>query len=289
MKILNGKNTLSLQMLYTGYHTAGREWCYSNVISPFSRMYLIDEGEAAVYMNKKKYHLSAGELFIIPKFTYHIYECDNFMNHYYICFFDQLIGGQSLFDNTQIHYQLPASEMDRMLMLRFIELNPGCAIQDPDPKSYDNLPNLYTVNQNKVDYNLNKEIESNGILLQLFSRFLGDTQLLEPKSRNQYERLTDIFAHIDNHLYQNIRVSELAELMCLSADHFTRIFKQVSGMNPIQYIQAKRIERAQTLLLVSRLSIKEIAETVGIPNLSQFSKLFSKETGYSPREYRERI
>lgn len=65
MKILNEKNTLSLQMLYAGYHMAGKEWCYKNVISPFSRMYLIDEGEAAVYMNKKKYYISAGELFII--------------------------------------------------------------------------------------------------------------------------------------------------------------------------------------------------------------------------------
>ena len=74
MKILNNKNTLSLQMLYAGYHTAGKEWCYNNVISPFSRMYLIDKGEAAVYMNKKKYNLSAGELFIIPKFTFHMYE-----------------------------------------------------------------------------------------------------------------------------------------------------------------------------------------------------------------------
>ncbi len=289
MKILNEKNTLSLQMLYAGYHMAGKEWCYKNVISPFSRMYLIDEGEAAVYMNKKKYYISAGELFIIPKFTFHMYECDNFMNHYYICFFDQLIGGQSLFDNTQIHYQLPANEMDRMLMLRFIELNPNCAIQNPDPKAYDNIPDIYTINQNKVNYNLSQEIESNGILLQLFSRFLGNTQLLESKSRNQYERLTDIFSYIDNHLYQNIHVSDLAEQMCLSSDHFTRIFKQVSGMSPIQYIQAKRIERAQTLLLASRLSIKEIAETVGIPNLSQFSKLFTKETGHSPREYRDNI
>ena len=289
MKILNEKNTLSLQMLYAGYHMAGKEWGDKNVIRPFSRMYLIDEGEAAVYMNKKKYYISAGELFIIPKFTFHMYECDNFMNHYYICFFDQLIGGQSLFDNTQIHYQLPANEMDRMLMLRFIELNPNCAIQNPDPKTYDNIPDIYTINQNKVNYNLSQEIESNGILLQLFSRFLGNTQLLESKSRNQYERLTDIFSYIDNHLYQNIHVSDLAEQMCLSSDHFTRIFKQVSGMSPIQYIQAKRIERAQTLLLASRLSIKEIAETVGIPNLSQFSKLFTKETGHSPREYRDNI
>ena len=87
-----------------------------------------------------------------------MYECDNFMYHYYICFFDQLIGGQSLFDNTEIHYQLPATEMDRMLMLRFLELNSDCAIQDPDPKTYDNIPDIYTVNQNKVNYSLNKEI-----------------------------------------------------------------------------------------------------------------------------------
>ena len=289
MKILNNKNTLSLQMLYAGYHTAGKEWCYNNVISPFSRMYLIDKGEAAVYMNKKKYNLSAGELFIIPKFTFHMYECDNFMYHYYICFFDQLIGGQSLFDNTEIHYQLPATEMDRMLMLRFLELNSDCAIQDPDPKTYDNIPDIYTVNQNKVNYSLNKEIESNGILLQLFSRFLGNTQLLEFQSRNQYERLAKIFSYIDNNLYRNLRVDDLAEVMCLSSDHFTRVFKQVSGMSPNQYVQAKRIERAQTLLLASRLSIKEIAETVGIPNLSQFSKLFIKHTVYTPREYKNTL
>ena len=116
-------------MIYAGYHCAGKEWCYENIISPFSRLYLINEGKAAVYMNKKKYELSPGELFIIPKFTFHTYECDNFMNHYYICFFDQLIGGRSLFENTTIRYQLPAKEIDRMLMLRFLELNPDCAVR----------------------------------------------------------------------------------------------------------------------------------------------------------------
>ena len=140
-----------------------------------------------------------------------------------------------------------------------------------------------------IRYSLNKEIESNGILLQLFSRFLGNTQLLESQSRNQYERLAKIFSYIDNNLYRNLRVDDLAEVMCLSSDHFTRVFKRVSGMSPNQYVQVKRIERAQTLLLASRLSIKEIAETVGIPNLSQFSKLFIKHTGYTPREYKNTL
>lgn len=72
MKILNNKNTLSLQMLYAGYHTAGKEWCYNNVISPFSRMYLIDKGEAAVYMNKKS-------------IIYRPVSCLLFLNSLFIC------------------------------------------------------------------------------------------------------------------------------------------------------------------------------------------------------------
>lgn len=274
-------------MLYAGFHRAGKEWCYTNVISPFSRMYLIDEGEAAVYMNGRKYELSAGELFIIPKFTFHTYECHSYMNHYYICFFDELIGGHSLMESTKICYQSVATAMDRMLMLRFLELNPNCAIQNPNPKVYDNKENLYSVNQGKTNYNLTKEVESNGILLQLFSRFIGDTQILDPAFRNTYERLIIPLNYIENHLQQTITVGSLAQLMCLSTDHFSKIFCKVMGMGPNLYIQKKRIERAQTLLLTSRQSIKEIAETVGISNLSQFSKLFSKQTGHSPREYRE--
>lgn len=287
MKIFNSKNSLSLQMVYTGYHRAGREWCYTNVISPFSRLYLIDQGKAAVYMNKKKYELSEGELFIIPKFTFHNYECEDYMNHYYICFFDEVIGGRSLFDTTVIRYQPQATRIDRLLFDRYLELNPECSIRNANPKTYDNKDNLYTVNQSRTDYNLATEIESNGILLQLFSRFLTEASFPEAESRNQHERLALVFNHIDNHLQQQIQVSRLAELMCISTDHFSRIFRRVIGMGASQYIQTKRVERAQTLLLTSSLSIKEIAETVGIPNLSQFSKLFSKETGHSPREYRQ--
>lgn len=105
-------------------------------------------------------------------------------------------------------------------MLRFLELNPDCAVRNPNPKTYDNKDNLYTVNQSRSNYDLVTEIESNGILLQLFSRFLGETKFLEPESRNQYERLNLALNYIDNNLQQSILVSDLAELMCISADHF---------------------------------------------------------------------
>ena len=97
MKYANYRNTLSLHMIYAGHSEVGKEWCYRNIISPFTRLYLIDKGSASVYMNQKEYELCEGDMFIIPKFTFHTYKCVEYMSHYYICFFDQLLGGKNLF------------------------------------------------------------------------------------------------------------------------------------------------------------------------------------------------
>lgn len=285
MKYMNIQDMLSLHMIYAGYYEAGKEWCYRSVLSPFSRLYLIDKGEAWIYMNKEKYKLEAGDMFIIPKFTYHTYECEEYMSHYYICFLDQMVGGRSLFEYVHLDYKVKASDFDICLMKRFVELNPRCQITNPDPKKYDNKAELFDFNRQQPALYLRANLESNGILLQLFSRFISSKGIANSSQGCQYKSMNKVFSYIDTHLNGCIHVKELADIMCMSTDHFTRIFKTINGMPPSQYIQLKRIERAQTLMLLSDMSVKEIAEEIGIPNLSQFSKLFRKHVGRSPREY----
>lgn len=285
MKYANYQNTLSLHMIYTGHCEVGKEWCYRNIISPFTRLYLIDKGTANVYMNQKKYELSEGDMFIIPKFTFHTYECIEYMSHYYICFLDQLIGGKNLFEYADILYKVRATTLDECLMKRFLELNPNCYITNPDPKAYDNRPELFTINRENIHQEFKSDLESNGILLQLFSKFIGTSSQPIANAKNPYKRMIKVFNYINNNLSKNIHVAELSEIMCMTPDHFTRIFKNLNGMTPNQYLQFKRIERAQTLMLSSGMNIKEIAEEIGIPNLSQFSKLFHKQTGMSPSCY----
>lgn len=277
---------LSLRCIYAGSQRVHSEWCYTNVISPFSRLFLITGGKGAVYMNKQKYELSAGDLFIIPKFTFHTYECEQYMDHCYICFFDEMIGQRGLWQVGKMRYQVRANELDTCLVKRFLELNDDCAIKNINPKAYDNRPELFLLRRERLFYQTPAEIESRGILLQLFSRFIAAVKVMDTDSRNQYERLDKVLNYIDNHLNIPIQVSELASLMCISTDHFSRIFSKVMGVRPCTYIQSKRMERAQTLLLISRFSITEVAEMVGIPNLSQFSRLFAKATGHAPRDYR---
>lgn len=284
MECTDYHNSLSLHMIYTGYYKAGKEWSYKKVLSPFTRIYLIDKGTANLFMNKQKYIMKEGDMVIVPKFTFHEYECNEFINHYYICFFDHFINRSNIFECFNIEYQTKASSFDKYLMKRFLELNPGRQIIDPDPKSYDNKPEIF----NKINIDNNKlinEIESNGILLQLFSRFLIHNNAANRINENKYKRMSNVFSYINNNLGNKILIKDLSDIMCVSPDYFIRIFKNINGITPNQYIQKKRIERAQTLMTSSFLSIKEIAEEIGIPNLSQFSKAFHKSTGLTPTEY----
>jgi AraC-like DNA-binding protein len=58
-------------------------------------------------------------------------------------------------------------------------------------------------------------------------------------------------------------------------------------MRPNKYIQSKRIERAQLLLLSTNNSLKQIAEKVGLENVSYFTRIFKSHTGKTPGAFRE--
>lgn len=288
MLVSYSPNDLSLPLLYADYARVETWWNYQDVISPFYRLYLITNGRGKVYINQKGYELLPGQLFLIPKFAFHSYECDDFMEHYYICFFDETPGGKGISNPMKMNFQLDATSMDYALMERFLTLNPFKSLPTSDPKHYDNDRNIYTKEEEVSVSTFSSQVESSGILLQLFSRFITEECLRIQEANSLYEKLDVTIQYINKHLDERILVATLADLMCITPDHFSKVFKRIIGMPPCEYIQMKRIERAQTLLLTSHLSVIEIAEKVGISNLSQFSRLFSKLVRCSPREYRVR-
>jgi AraC family transcriptional regulator len=87
-------------------------------------------------------------------------------------------------------------------------------------------------------------------------------------------------------LAEDVPLEDMAAAAYLSPFHFARLFKKVTGMSPHAYLAALRLERAQTLLATTDLSITEVSARVGYTSSSHFAKAFRQATGLSPRAFR---
>lgn len=91
---------------------------------------------------------------------------------------------------------------------------------------------------------------------------------------------------VENNLYNDISIDQLAFLSGKSLSTFKREFKALYNESPATYIRKERIERAKKLLLATDLRIKEIAYKIGYSELSSFSHTFLKVAGVSPSDFR---
>jgi AraC family transcriptional regulator len=71
--------------------------------------------------------------------------------------------------------------------------------------------------------------------------------------------------------------------------HFSRLFKQSTGLSPYQYVTNSRIEKAKRLLVQTEEAINQIGQQVGFPNQSHFTNVFRKAMGVTPKAYREKV
>lgn len=92
--------------------------------------------------------------------------------------------------------------------------------------------------------------------------------------------------YIDENYQENITRESIAKVVYLSPDYIARIFKKEKGISLVHYIMKKRVHTAKELLIQTNLPVHTISDKVGYGNYSYFTKLFKKETGFTPCEYR---
>ena len=92
--------------------------------------------------------------------------------------------------------------------------------------------------------------------------------------------------YIDGHLDEDLSRTTLAKVACLNPNYLARLFHSKTGESLVDYITRRKLEKVKRLLLTTDLSVSEIAFMLGYTNMPYFSKVFKKETGCSPVEYR---
>ncbi|MBD8499617.1 response regulator [Paenibacillus arenosi] len=97
----------------------------------------------------------------------------------------------------------------------------------------------------------------------------------------------DIAKYVEQHYHQDISLQEMAQRFFVSREYISRKFKQQFGINLSDYLAAIRTKKAKLLLMNPHLRISQVAAMVGIPDEKYFSKVFKKQVGVSPNEYRK--
>lgn len=109
------------------------------------------------------------------------------------------------------------------------------------------------------------------------------------KQKEYMETVLNACSYINHHYQENITLEQVASISGFSKFHFTRIFKQCMDMTFYEYLNEKRITKAEELLYTTVMSITDIAMNSGFSSIRAFNRTFKSIKGCSPSEYRNKL
>lgn len=131
--------------------------------------------------------------------------------------------------------------------------------------------------------------KSNSELRPWFVEKFGEncSNMTTKKEEHENQLVVRAQNYIQENYQKDLSLDEVSRQMDLSPYYFSKLFKEETGSNFVEYVTNLRIKKAKELLARDGLSMKEICASVGYSDPNYFSRIFKKNTGVTPTEYRE--
>lgn len=238
---------------YGGMHTDTAD--FSNNPRPFFSIGMILSGKGNFYDNKSEpVHVESGDIIVVPEAATYVSHWSGAPNISYITFHFILEKGFG----TDIPIQKICGFEHLIKEFEF---------------AYDN----FSVPERAFK------------VLSIFYNILDELSPKIKKSPEKQIHNTSVKKAIDYITFnytKNITINELSSIASLSPSRFFTVFKNETGITPIEYKNRICIRNAEKMLLISDLSIEETAEKLGFNSSSYFRRTFKAYTGKSPKEYK---
>lgn len=258
----------------------------------YMQIWYILNGSCYHTINNKANRIIKGNIFIIPPFVSHsvqtipdedieILGCE-FNTDFIIKNISVLENKNSLFDFAYIEPFIVSTENvhPRLLLSGAVQIKVESLLNSM----------LREYEQEDVYYEINIKAD----LLKLLAVIAREyDNHIKSDSSHLFERYRDsinsAIKYLDNNYINKIYIEDICKIALMSQTYFSFIFKQITGKTVIDYVNTLRIRDAKDMLSNSKKSITDICFCVGFNNASYFNKVFKKETGLSPRQYRNFI
>ncbi|GIO10992.1 hypothetical protein J19TS2_05470 [Cohnella xylanilytica] len=113
--------------------------------------------------------------------------------------------------------------------------------------------------------------------------------LLADQDRVERIRLKPVLDYVEDNIAERVTVEEACRLANMSYYYFVKFFKKTMGLSFTEYVNFRKIKRAEQLLLTRDLSISEVGDQTGMPNMAHFYKMFKRFNNCSPKEFQRKM
>lgn len=251
-------------LLYISRSKYQGDWNSIPHTHPFTELFYVISGKGTFLLNHVTYSIHANDLIIVPPGSEHTEQSLDASPMEYIVLG---IEGITFLDSGQASSQVLYNYSKKTELLNLLNLI------------------LNEVRSEQPGYDLACQHLLDVVIIQVIRQ-----QRLMPapiSNAKMTKECIQIKNYLDSNYSEHITLETLAKKAHMNKYYLVHAFSRYTGMSPIHYLTAKRLQIGRELLVSTDYSISQVAASVGFSSQSYFTQVFRKETGMSPMRYRK--